>query len=102
MQTDNYEINSQSFNKLHNNLNDENTTSSINNSLHGDLYQVIQNFDEMNSKEIVESLMMSKPQGDNKTKNLGIIIDDIVDLILDEINKGIEPEKRHQHIFDYL
>ncbi len=63
--------------------------------------QVIQNFDQLNSKELVESFTMSKRQ-DFSAKNLSEIVDKIVDHIFDKLNKGIKPTKRNRHIFDYL
>ncbi len=56
----------------------------------------------MNTKEMIESLTSNK-QTINETiiskKNLRMMIDEIVDLLLKASNKGIEKEIRNKHIW---
>ena len=66
-------------------------------SLREELSRVIQNFEQMNTEGIVETLSSNK-----QTVNKTIIIDDIVDLIFKEMNKGIEGKIVNQHILDYF
>src|SRR5438034_10046669 len=71
----------------------------INNSLHGEISQ-IQNFYKMDIKEIGPTT-----QDINETifeEDLSIIIDELVDLNFEGLNKGKEKDVRNQNIFDYI
>ncbi|POG66388.1 kinase-like domain-containing protein [Rhizophagus irregularis DAOM 181602=DAOM 197198] len=74
--------------------------NSIENSLHGELSQTIQNFNNTNANEIY---MMSTNNQINinisSEKNLSITVDEIVDLIFREENRKDESK---QHVLDYL
>src|SRR5688572_23841180 len=92
--------NEQPLNLNINNINDFST----NDSLHGELSQLIKNFDQMNTKEMIEHLTSNK-QIINKTfssKNLSIIIDEIVELTFKIHNRGIEEKIINQYILDYF
>ena len=74
-------------------------STNINNSEHGELSQIIQDFNKMNKNEIISS-MLSSNQITNKTilfeNNFGVIADKI---IKDIINKCYNEK---QEILDYL
>ncbi|CAI2183121.1 12961_t:CDS:2, partial [Funneliformis geosporum] len=57
-----------------------------------EISQSVQNFDQMNTKQMMETLT---------NKRNVVIVDDIVDIILDNGNKGIEEKKVIRHINDY-
>ncbi|RGB40164.1 hypothetical protein C1646_753643 [Rhizophagus diaphanus] len=67
------------------------------NNLSHEFSQIIQNFNKLNIKEI-------KPTIENIKENtfLSNIIDELVDLIFKELNKGNDDEPIKQHIFDYF
>ncbi|GBC31259.2 kinase-like domain-containing protein [Rhizophagus irregularis DAOM 181602=DAOM 197198] len=58
------------------NFNPTNTLSNIDNSLHGEMSQIIQNFDKMNTREIVPTPLTNK------------IVEDTVNYIFKIINEG--------------
>ncbi|UZO03491.1 uncharacterized protein OCT59_023898 [Rhizophagus irregularis] len=74
--------------------------NSIENSLHGELSQMIQKFNNTNANEL---FMMSTNNQININisfeKNLSIAVDEIVDLIFREENRKDESK---QHVLDYL
>ncbi|GBC20483.2 kinase-like domain-containing protein [Rhizophagus irregularis DAOM 181602=DAOM 197198] len=79
-----------------NNLNVSNTS----NSSHKKDTQIIQNFDKIDIKDI-------KPTTQNINKNiyeedLSIMIDELIELIFNSLNKGNEDNVRKQYIFDYI
>ncbi|GBC06388.1 hypothetical protein RclHR1_00680032 [Rhizophagus clarus] len=74
-------------------------SSNSNNSLHG-FFQIIQNFDKMNIREI-------EPTAKNINENifeedLGIVIDELVNLIFKELNKGKAEEVLKCHVLNYI
>src|ERR1044072_2095570 len=80
---------------------DSSIPSNVDNSLHENLSQVTQNFNQ--------KVVVSKMQADNKddkdilsAKNLSMIVNEIVDLLSNKLNKGFEAKIRNQHILDYL
>ncbi|PKK69856.1 kinase-like protein [Rhizophagus irregularis] len=80
-----------------------NTPNSIRNSLHGELFQTIQDFTNMNTNEMDNiTLINTKQINENfpSEKNLGIIIIGIVDLIFKKVNKRTKKVK--QRVLDYL
>ncbi|EXX64377.1 uncharacterized protein OCT59_024038 [Rhizophagus irregularis] len=79
-----------------------NTPNSIRNSLHGELFQTIQDFTNMNTNEMDNITSINKQINENfpSEKNLGIIIIGIVDLIFKKVNKRTKKVK--QRVLDYL
>ncbi|CAB4473927.1 unnamed protein product [Rhizophagus irregularis] len=83
----------QKYNQMSNNVD----TSS---SLHEEFFQFIQNFYKMEVKEIGPTT-----QNINEIifeQDLSIIIDELVNLILTNLNKGKEEKVRKQQVFDYI
>ncbi|GBC05382.1 hypothetical protein RclHR1_00620022 [Rhizophagus clarus] len=79
-----------------------NTPSSTNNSYHGELSQIIRNFNEMSTKKIVSTLTSEKKidsESISSEKNLNIIIGEIIEFIFKLTNEGKESIV---HIFDYF
>ena len=58
--------------------------------------QINQNFNRM------ESLIIPKLQADDKAKNLSITVNEMVNLVSNELNQGIESTARNRHVIDYL
>src|SRR5262249_30189716 len=70
------------------------------NSENVDSVQLIQNFDKINIKETEPTI-----QHINETifeEDFSIVIDELVNLYFEEVNKGIEQRLRMQHILDYI
>ena len=99
--TENHSIKSQLSDKQE--FNPTNVDTSItNNSYHGELSQIIQNFDKMDTKEIISTTTQISEQIINKNisseKNLKII-NEIVAFIFKIENKG---KSAYNYIFDYF
>ncbi|GBB91177.1 hypothetical protein RclHR1_18310005 [Rhizophagus clarus] len=77
-----------------------NVTKSNVNSSHEGLLQIIQNFNKMNIMEI-EPITQNINESIFE-EDLGIVIDDLVNLYFKEINEGKEESVRKQHLFDYI
>ena len=71
--TDNYRLNLQLSNKQHPPSSDNIDTSNSNNLPHGELSQLIQDFDKMNTEEIDKSILFKK--------DLSTVTDELVNLI---------------------
>src|SRR5437016_5969740 len=72
----------------------------INNLLHGELSKTIPCFDKMNINE-----MEPTTQNINETtfeEDLGIMIDELVNITFSEINEGKGSVVRKQHFFNYF
>ncbi|POG77710.1 kinase-like domain-containing protein, partial [Rhizophagus irregularis DAOM 181602=DAOM 197198] len=70
--------------------------SNIDNSLHGEVSQIIQNFDKMNTREIVPTSLTKE--------NFNRIVNDTVNYIFRIINEGRESTltKNNKYILDYF
>ncbi|CAB4438315.1 unnamed protein product [Rhizophagus irregularis] len=90
------------FDQTYSTLNENLTPNSAENSSHGELSQMIQNFTNMNTSEI-DSMSTNEQINKNISpeKNLGITVNEIVDLIFKEYIKGMV-SKVKQHVLDYL
>src|SRR6266536_3743121 len=88
-------------NKLQLKLNSDNVDiPNTNNSSRGELFQFTQNFYKMDIKEIEPTT-----QNINETifeEDLSIIIDELVNLIFMDLNKGKEENVRKKQVFDYI
>ncbi|CAB4436908.1 unnamed protein product [Rhizophagus irregularis] len=92
------ELNFQSTSTDEQNFNSINiVTSNINNSLHGEMSQIIENFDKMNTKEIVYKTLANEDI--SSKKNLNKIVNNIVNYIFKIINEG---KNSSEFILDYF
>src|SRR6266536_1562628 len=99
----NYQQQNENFDKITDQIASKNISlNSIENSSHGELSQIIQNFDKMNTEEIVESMTStSKPiisQNILPEKDFNIIVDKTNDFIFGLINKGFDQNPKQQVI----
>ena len=83
------------------NLTDNDQNNNTSNIPNEKSSQAIQNSDQMNTKEI-ESKPSSNDEPILSEKNLNMIIDEIVDLIFKEKNKGIDLDMINQQINNYV
>ncbi|EXX65232.1 Cdc15p [Rhizophagus irregularis DAOM 197198w] len=74
-----------------------NTSSSINDSYHGELSQIIQNFDKMNIKEIAPTVSTSEMFNIINSSEMNLIINEIVEFIFKLNNRG---KSAYDYIFD--
>ncbi|CAB4415516.1 unnamed protein product [Rhizophagus irregularis] len=74
-------------------------TSNINNSLHGEMSQIIENFDKMNTKEMVYTSLTNEDI--STEKNLNKIVNNIVNYILKMENEGKDLQLK-KYIPDYF
>ncbi|EXX54823.1 uncharacterized protein OCT59_004898 [Rhizophagus irregularis] len=74
-------------------------TSNINNSLHGEMSQIIENFDKMNTKEIVYKTLTNEDI--SSEIKLSKIVNDIVNYIFKITSEGKNPAS-NKHILDYF
>src|SRR5207244_2709495 len=83
------------------NLDNNIHSSNINNSLHSTReYQIIQNFDKINLKEIEPTTQYIHES--ISEEDLSIVIDELVNLYLKDLNKGKEENVRKKHILDCI
>ncbi|CAI2177922.1 8907_t:CDS:2, partial [Funneliformis geosporum] len=69
-------------------------------SSQGELNRVIQNLDQMGSKEIIEAF--EEHESISEEEDLNNVIDEIVSFIFNITNEGKELRIRNQHVFDYF
>jgi hypothetical protein len=102
MNTENYQpvLNLQSTSTDEQNFNPINIdTSNINNSLHGEMSQFIENFDKMNTKEMVYTTLTNEDI--SSEKNLSKIVTDIINYLFKVGNEGKDSTLK-KHILDYF
>ena len=100
--TENYQVKSNLQSSDKQEFNPINVNTSIDNSYHGELSQIIQNFDNMDTKEIISTISTSGQiinKNISSEKNLRIIIKEIVSFIFKILNEG---KSRKQYTLDYL
>src|SRR5438046_1393456 len=81
------------------------TLSSVESSSHRELSQTIQNFRKMTTNEIEPTTSTSKQIINENIlleKDFSIMVNEIVDIIFKEYNKGIEWKVIKQHVLDYI
>uniref|UniRef100_U9SK41 Protein kinase domain-containing protein n=1 Tax=Rhizophagus irregularis (strain DAOM 181602 / DAOM 197198 / MUCL 43194) TaxID=747089 RepID=U9SK41_RHIID len=100
MITENHQIKSdlQLSNEQDINPTNVNTSSSVSNSYHGELSQIIHNFDKMNTKEISANEQIIN-ESILSEKNLSKIINEIVKFIFKLVNVG---KTSYEYIFGYF
>ena len=84
-QSANYDADLQLPNEQQFKPNNDEKSSNTNNSLHGELSNLIQNFDELNTNEMIESLTSRNNLLENKFSK---IVEEIVDNFLKIINSA--------------
>ncbi|POG74927.1 kinase-like domain-containing protein, partial [Rhizophagus irregularis DAOM 181602=DAOM 197198] len=85
-------------------LNETSLSTNANNSeMQGDLSQLIQNFDKMDTKGIDSITVLSSKQETLSTeKDFNIVVDEINDFIFLLKNKGIEQKSEKQQVIEYF
>src|ERR1700733_7188935 len=99
--TENYQVKSNLQSSDKQEFNPINVNASVDNSSHGELSQIIQNFDKMDTKEIISTTQISGQiinKNISSEKNLKII-NEIVALIFKIENEG---KSSHDYVFDYF
>jgi hypothetical protein len=75
------------------------TFSNTDNSLHGEMSKIIQNFNKISIKEIVTATLINEKI--SSEKNLGKIVNDIINYIFKIANEG-KNSKLSKYILDHL
>jgi TPR repeat protein len=97
-QIDNYNLNSTLQNERE--INDY--SSNTNNSVHGEMSQIMNNFHKMEMKEEISPTTSMDVNENIYEEDLSIMIDELVNNYLKDINEGKERNVRKQHIIDYV
>jgi TPR repeat protein len=87
----------------HQTSNDQDSLNTNNSQLQEELYQLIQNFNKINTKEIDPTLLLlSKQEYLFTEEDFNMIVHKINDFICELLNKGVKFELEKQQVIEYL